>query len=75
MRIHVHEPVVAISPQGKAVSQLEMYMQTHSRQRRKSPSLVARVVAIRRIGDAFTLVYARAFAWCVEVVRMMTRSR
>ena len=29
---------------------------------------VARVVAIRRNDDAFTLVYARAVACCVEVV-------
>ena len=37
--------------------------------------LVARVAAIRRNDDAFTLVYVRAFAWYVEVACMMTRSR
>ena len=36
---------------------------------------VTRAVAIRRNDDAFTLVCARAFAWCVEVACMMTRSR
>ena len=35
----------------------------------------ARVVAIRRNDDAFTQASARAFAWCVELVCIMARSR